>query len=498
MNRVGNMAKVMICFAALGLVGEAGAQEVLEQWVLAVVEASSRPSTSAGSDDRITGSPDSACRTGDFNFDFNSWRTLEPDGGVEWIAVRFAQPVYAFTIEVHEGFNPGAVVAVQVLDEEGKWLSVWEDQDPTRDCPGVLKVNFPTFPFPVSVLRIEMNTSLIPGWNQLDAVQLVGFRVESLELLFEAVAAEKIFKQEEGEEEPSTLKSYTFGDYDNDGWPDLFSATPGYPGRIFMLHNEGDGTYGNRAEELPIPNIISNAGRLFGDYDNDGDADLFIAYGSVIKNFYGKDVLLRNDGRKYTDISTESGLSDSLVSATAMYWDYDRDGWLDLYVGHGTLNDTTIAEGGSSTNSLYRNNGSGTFSDVEVFIEQATTLGDHWINLSRNIVVEGDPNTAVTESFDAALPPSFTLDQNYPNPFNSDTVIRFALPTDTDVELTVYNLTGQQVATLVQGEREAGAYTVYWDGRDNDGRELASGVYLYRLRTGDGQQMETRKLLLLR
>ena len=77
-------------------------------------------------------------------------------------------------------------------------------------------------------------------------------------------------------------------------------------------------------------------------------------------------------------------------------------------------------------------------------------------------------------------------------------MIRFALPTNAEVELSIFNLAGQRVTTLVSGMRKAGTYTIRWDGRDNDGRELASGVYLYRLRASDGQQMETRKLALIR
>jgi hypothetical protein len=106
--------------------------------------------------------------------------------------------------------------------------------------------------------------------------------------------------------------------------------------------------------------------------------------------------------------------------------------------------------------------------------------------------------TAVLEERQSILPDGFSLDQNYPNPFNSATVIRFALSEGADVELAVYNLAGQQVMTLVQGAREAGAYVVRWDGRDDGGRALASGMYLYRLRTANGQQVETRKLLLLK
>jgi hypothetical protein len=107
-----------------------------------------------------------------------------------------------------------------------------------------------------------------------------------------------------------------------------------------------------------------------------------------------------------------------------------------------------------------------------------------------------DTTTVVQEAYTAALPARFSLDQNYPNPFNSGTVISFALPQSAKVELTLYNLAGQKVATLVQGTREAGVYTVRWDGKDDQGRERASGLYLYRLKTSTQEQ--SRKLLLLR
>ena len=116
------------------------------------------------------------------------------------------------------------------------------------------------------------------------------------------------------------------------------------------------------------------------------------------------------------------------------------------------------------------------------------------------LVVAEPPSsvTAVTEERAAMLPPSFTLDQNHPNPFNSATVIRFALPTTADVDLAIFNLAGQRVATLANGIRPVGSYTLRWDGRDDDGRALASGVYLYRGRTGDGRQIVMRKLVLMK
>ncbi|MBT5057438.1 MAG: T9SS type A sorting domain-containing protein, partial [Gemmatimonadetes bacterium] len=65
-----------------------------------------------------------------------------------------------------------------------------------------------------------------------------------------------------------------------------------------------------------------------------------------------------------------------------------------------------------------------------------------------------------------------------------------------DAELSLFNLSGQRVATLISGLREAGSYTLHWDGRDDAGRDLASGMYFYRLAAGD--QVATQKLMLLR
>ena len=110
-------------------------------------------------------------------------------------------------------------------------------------------------------------------------------------------------------------------------------------------------------------------------------------------------------------------------------------------------------------------------------------------------VVEGAA-TAVLEDRVYTRPQTFALWQNYPNPFNGGTVFRFALPARQPVELAVYNLMGQEVARLVDGMRPAGAYTVHWDGTDDQDHDLASGLYLYRLQAG--VRTATKKLLLLR
>ena len=107
------------------------------------------------------------------------------------------------------------------------------------------------------------------------------------------------------------------------------------------------------------------------------------------------------------------------------------------------------------------------------------------------------PITAVLEEHQPGGPSDFALSQNYPNPFNTSTTIRFDLPQPGDVNLAVYNLTGQKVATLAHGNRQPGTYTLQWDGRDKAGRALASGMYVLRLAAGE-ERVETRKMALIK
>ena len=94
-----------------------------------------------------------------------------------------------------------------------------------------------------------------------------------------------------------------------------------------------------------------------------------------------------------------------------------------------------------------------------------------------------------------ALPAGFGLGQNYPNPFNPGTVIPYELAADGYVRLEVFNLLGQRVVTLVDGEMLAGRYTVAWDAWDEAGQGVAAGIYLYRLTVGGGTQ--TRRMTLV-
>ena len=97
------------------------------------------------------------------------------------------------------------------------------------------------------------------------------------------------------------------------------------------------------------------------------------------------------------------------------------------------------------------------------------------------------------------IPQVYALYPNFPNPFNPETVIHYDLPVQSHVELSVYNMIGQKVATLVNEQMDAGSHSVFWDGKDDNGESLASGVYLYRLKTdGSEEFVKIRKLVLMR
>jgi hypothetical protein len=106
----------------------------------------------------------------------------------------------------------------------------------------------------------------------------------------------------------------------------------------------------------------------------------------------------------------------------------------------------------------------------------------------------GDKPTSVKDI--NLSPTKFDLSQNYPNPFNPETRIQFGLPERGYVRLSVYNLLGQFVSVLVNGELPAGTKEVAWNGMDQNGRNVTSGVYFYKLETPQGAV--TRKMILVK
>jgi hypothetical protein len=118
-------------------------------------------------------------------------------------------------------------------------------------------------------------------------------------------------------------------------------------------------------------------------------------------------------------------------------------------------------------------------------------LSEDEITFLYNAGVNGFPTTTGVKDRNGQRPEAFSLSQNYPNPFNPTTVIFYQLPTTSNVSLRVYNLLGQEAATLFEGIRQAGTYRATFDGS-----KLASGVYLYRMTANNF--VETKKLVLVR
>jgi hypothetical protein len=148
----------------------------------------------------------------------------------------------------------------------------------------------------------------------------------------------------------------------------------------------------------------------------------------------------------------------------------------------------------------------GTFNGTIVFDARELEIGQYTghLNINSNdpdepiVVVPCTLNVGpvgVEESSDN-LPTSFSLMQNYPNPFNPSTQISFALPTASDVSLAVYDLLGRQVRILVSGRVEAGVHTVVWNGTDQTGKSVTSGVYFYSIKAGDNT--EIRRMVLMK
>jgi len=125
-----------------------------------------------------------------------------------------------------------------------------------------------------------------------------------------------------------------------------------------------------------------------------------------------------------------------------------------------------------------------------------TVTGTFYLDDLRLEALKLPEPTAVEASEGMALPSGYALSQNYPNPFNPETTIRYDIAKTGTVRLFIYALTGQLVRTLVDGGRPVGGYSVTWDGTDDAGRDVGSGVYLCRMEIGGYSAV--RKLVLAR
>jgi enediyne biosynthesis protein E4 len=186
-------------------------------------------------------------------------------------------------------------------------------------------------------------------------------------------------------------------DFDGDGWQDIYFVNGrdlynrGISVRNALYHNNGDGTFTDVTEKAGVPGTGYGLGCVWGDYDNDGFPDLFVTQ-------YGRNVLYHNNGNgTFTDVTDKAGvagLESGSFHSGATFFDYDRDGYLDLYVGSyvaldpdgprycniGTIRSSCPPQAyKGSPDALYHNNGNGTFTNVS---KSANVLQPHGKNLS--------------------------------------------------------------------------------------------------------------------
>ncbi len=113
----------------------------------------------------------------------------------------------------------------------------------------------------------------------------------------------------------------------------------------------------------------------------------------------------------------------------------------------------------------------------------------------KNPVITGT-TSPVTSVENTQVPKSFNVSQNYPNPFNPTTEIQYAIPHAANVSIKIYNMLGQDVKTLVSGEKAAGTYSVQWNGDNDFGAKVSSGAYIYRITAGNN--IVTKKMIMMK
>ena len=282
--------------------------------------------------------------------------------------------------------------------------------------------------------------------------------------------------------------SVAIADANNDGLLDVFTATYNSPYVVIILLSDGNG---GLVAQPPVP-----AGGhpwlqiTVGDYNGDGNVDTAI---NRVTASGGMNVLF-GDGL--------GGLGPAQSYPTGAYpfaidsADIDGDGDLELVssdyaggtwtiyenVGGVFVNPRTLyaAESGSCAVLHDRDN------DGDIDLTGFDEVRD-WMYIFENV----PPATGVTPSRSIA-----TLEQNHPNPFNPTTIIRFDLTRPADATLTVYDAAGSFVTALTDGHYAAGPHEVRWNGTDTRGVKVASGVYFYRLVSGNTTL--TRKMVLLK
>ncbi len=264
------------------------------------------------------------------------------------------------------------------------------------------------------------------------------------------------------------------------------------------------GSYGDEDSQDPIgPAYVvygTNSypaanGVLVYDPDNDSTSAQTVYYGFNFDALSDQTVakeLLENTVT-YLLADRPRGMIEGFVDMT----DQQDDSGVPVYLS-GTMSDTTFTD----ASGYYAFNGLkvGSYS-VKVSMDNYNSSPDSVENISVNQDTVSNVNFTLTPKTSAikglnAVPKTFAVEQNYPNPFNPVTTIRYQLPKTAQVTLTIYSLNGAKVRTLIHAQQGPGYYSVIWDARNQTGRKIASGIYIYRFKAGNF--VRVKKMILLK
>lgn len=329
----------------------------------------------------------------------------------------------------------------------------------------------------------------------------------------------------------------SWGDFDADGDFDLF-VTNGENQNNFLYQNDGNGNF----TKLTNLNLSTDGGNSRGsswvDFDGDSDLDLYVT-NSNQRNF----LYINNGSGNFTKQNYGKIVNDFEATESCSWIDFDNDGDLDLFSvnwdGEKYLFENSLEEknwlslklSGVQSNtfaigSRVKVKANGVWQTREITTQSGrysqsgfrmnfglgnATLVDsiliHWSsgNVETFTNLQINESITITEGFgvtdlDEVKPQvvkEFELLQNYPNPFNPKTTIQINIPQEGGfIELSIFNVKGQKVNEIFKGQVETGTKKLSWKGIDFSGKELASGVYFARLKTG--KSTLTRKMLLLK
>ena len=328
-------------------------------------------------------------------------------------------------------------------------------------------------------------------------------------------------------------KNSGFGitDIDHDGHKEIIMWNEG-TGQVRVYENTGTDAYEVVNTWTPTPTGYEGTVKSLipaVDFDKDGVDELYLSdskgilwvitpNGNVSTMFDNANWNILHDWKLDGFAWNEGGEVRGCIPG-----DLDRDGLPDLYFAGnnfgaimdmehegGSVTDEssysfyyTLIDGGAVDGGRFGRPANVDLADMDNdgHLEIVATVpwsGDNPVaNLLGLYVFEFDPTVGIEpESPKDQLPSSFALKQNYPNPFNPVTSIAYDLSSVTYVTLKVYDLLGRHVRTLVNESQIAGSYLAVWDGKDNTGGMVSTGIYLYRLETE--QFISTKKMVLLR